>query len=581
MKRAGALLLALLVLGFAAPVRGAVEISNHGRPPAWLTGLERLRQIGVPEQILDGFLEDDESFSGVISYAEPAGDLDGDGGVDLFASLIKYTVTFETDPTGFFLTNITFEGKTTISALSGRTGETMWQKSYRSLTLPIPSTVGKPARPGALVISGVFSMLGPVERGTITFEALAGATGKRVWRRTYDSTALSSWTPYVYVTPNAILSLGLFDGMGNEAIDVVMTVGDLTVAEYVYAYRSSTVVIDGATGKEVHLDDSDLSVNWYGGPWATSDLDGDDLDDYVVTRSSGQIEARRGIDGSTIWTGSGFSFEEIAWIYPLPDVAGDRTEDLAVTTLNADFAFRSYLADGGDGEALWQRRGGWPYSPGDINGNGRSDVITRDAEDGRGSMSTLIWAHDGRGSRLWTQRHVLRFRKGPCPRSCSRSMFWGWWEIGDLQPDGLVDMAVRLGVEQEPGPDVTESYSVDARDGSKVLTGDENFFPLGAAVDGHGTDAADVRLSGDRIVAEARVGTTGRTLWKSEAGLSDRLPDRSFVWAVGAQLTGDDRAEVLVSIDAPRSSLLLAFDGWDGRLLWARPLRGPVRVRAD
>jgi hypothetical protein len=560
---------------------------------------ERLRKIGVPEELLRPLIEarDDVTFKGSFSFVEPAGDLDGRGGKDLFVGDIEYEIAFSPGILGL-TTDISQEGTTRLSALSGHSGDVLWHKSYGDFVFPISARVGDEAKSGAYIVKGALSLLGPFEQRYLTIDAVSGR-GKREWRRRYES--IQSSSDATYSTVDAPLSFDLFDGLGSRATDLLIGLGDVIATPAGYVVRTRTVTLDGKDGSQRDHPEQDVGIDWIPSPWPAGDLDGDRRDDYVVPADlgadlgenqqgpavGGLLNARRGTDGSRIWTRGGYEFDSVAWVYRLGDVLGNRFQDLAVMTVEpGETAFggwAAYLVDAGTGRPAWRKPGGWPRSPGDITGDGLDDVVTRDVDVrfGKGVVTYHQWAHSGKGNRLWRRSIKSSYEAGLCHTACSAGVGSGWWDVGDVQRDGLQDHVVHHWVDQQPGEDRTFGFVVSGKTGRLLSSGAEEFRALGAAVDGSGTDLADLELQGPNAVLTARRGDTHAPLWRTSMTLDTVFPPRSWPSAAGMRLDDDRCADVVITFSSDAGSIVLVLDGGDGSLKWSRSIRGDIRVLAS
>lgn len=561
----------------AAPATGSPPKTQ--REVQFFQGLEGLRRLGVPSSFLSRLSERQEVFEGSEFFSEAAGDLDGDGSTDLFAIALDYRFEFGEGAASLVLDDYSLEAKTEVVALSGRDGSTLWRKEYDDFAWPIALKLGD-GRRGAVLIHGLFSMLGPISEYQLIFDAVDGSKGKRQWRRSYESVILG--TNVGAAGANAPLWLDIFDGVGNGADDILLAVGDFAATYGGFAVTTRSLVIDGATGEEREHPARDLGTNWIVVPMAVDDLNGDGKDDYVVPVSPvpgggrDAVIARSGQDGGEIWRAEGYDFSDIAWVFPLPDTGGDGIGDFAIATFKSpeSWRFESILVDGTAGEALW-RHGGWgAFSPGDIDRDGRADVITRDGDVsfGKGKFILSQWAYTGKGKELWARRIESRYKARRCRGSCSIWAGIGWWEVGDLQPDGLTDSFVYQFIEQDPGEDRTFAFTVDGKTGRRLVSGGKGFYALGVAVDGRGTDVAQVNVRRSSLAVTAGRGTDGSPLWHSDVAYE--LPRvRRDPWLMGMDLSGDRCGDVLVVLRGHRGGLLLALNGADGTLLWSRAIR--------
>lgn len=569
----------MVLVAMAVPT-GAVSATAgqpEPRPKAYfLQSLEMLRRLGVPASFLSGLSRRETVFEGSEFFSEIAGDLNGDGRDDVFAIALDYRIKFGEGAASLIFDDFSFEAKTVVAAVSGASGDILWEQKYDDFVWPSAMEFGGGTR-GALLIHGLLSMLGPISQHELVFDAVDGATGKSRWVRSYEFVTLG--TGFGAAGHDAPLWFDIFDGTGNGADDILLAVGTFAATYGGFVVTIRTLVIDGATGDEREHPAQDVGANWLPLAFGVDDLDGDGKDDYVVSLSTvpgagnDRVVARSGRDGTEIWRAQGYDFSYIAWVYRLADIDRDGTSDFAITTFKSpeSWSLDSLLVGGATGDLRWRRPGGWPSSPGDIDGDDHPDVIARDADVffGKGKFVFEHSAYTGTGKRLWAHRIESRYKPHRCRNSCSAGAGIGFWEVGDLQPDGVTDSFVYEAVEQNPGEDRVFAFTLDGKTGARLLSGEEGFYALGVAVDGHGTDVAQVDVDKRSVSVSAARGSNGTTLWRSN--LTYDLPSRlRDPWLLGANLDHDRCGDILVVLDARRGGHLIALSGSDGTLLWWR-----------
>lgn len=597
--RIAAGLLAATILVPIAPAASFPLTLDPGRerplPSATVTALERLRTLGAPKDLLRDVekalrrpADEDYVFEGTIGFGLSAGDLDGDGREDVLATGIDYkiTISFGLVPSLLFA-DVSYEGETRIEAVSGPDGRRLWRKKYDDLVLPLPARVGPKSRPGAYVLREIFSFLGPVEQYRLTIDALGGANGKPHWMHSYETQVVYQYP--AFVARDAPLMLDVLDALPGRATDLVVGIGDVVWAGALYVDARAEVV-DGRTGEVTSHPQHYRSVNWIPVPWKAGDLDRDGGDDYVVFTSPGTTGggdatdigttalARNGRDGSAVWSVSPFDVRDIAWVYPLGHLTRDRVPDLGVVTADDRGDLQTVLVDGSDGSRLWAKAGAWPYAPGDVNRDGRRDVILRAMHFAwdKDEQRFVSAAHTPGGKRLWRRVIRQRFKRGSCADDFCWTWAWaGWQEVGDIEPDGVEDMWVTLGVEGDTTPLKVTSHTIAARTGKTLLQGGEGFLALDRPLVGRGTDSIDVAVDTERVQVTARRGNDGSRLWTTDLRTSGRWPRKDLLrFAQSAALTGGDCADLVLVVGAPKRSFLAAFNGRDGSVLWSRTLSG-------
>ncbi|MDQ3956777.1 MAG: hypothetical protein M3273_00480, partial [Actinomycetota bacterium] len=309
----------------------------------------------------------------------------------------------------------------------------------------------------------------------------------------------------------------------------------------------------------------------------------------------GVVRARVGIDGALVWERGGFDFSDAlaVWAYRIRDVVGNPRSDVVLTPVSDEerggFRLDMYLVDGASGAPRWKRLGGWPYIPGDIDGDGDHEVVARHVVFSRRlrNVTVKLWAYDVSGKTLWRRVYTTR-TDGPltCRAGCSSGAGVGFGPAGDLQPDGIADTYVTTHVRHTPGTETNVRYLVDGRTGERSLVSGAELFPLGTDLDLHGADVARARWR-DRNVVVTAVTSQNRVLWESVVSFGLALePGDIPLDVVAARLDRDRCADLVVSVAARRGRYVAALDGGDGSLLWMRTLdgaeaRGAARAGAD
>lgn len=597
-------LIATSVPAGAGPVTAHTSV-DAGHRLEFQVHLERLERLGVPTPLLDSLAraQQSETFSDTVTFSEAAGDLDRDGGADAFITTVDYEITIGWGATGF---SPSIEEKATSRAVAvaGRTGKVLWTKTWNDMTIPIPARVGKNDRDGAIALSGLMSLIGPFENRRLVIDGLDGRSGKRLWRSKHQSVETSAYP--AWAGHDVPVSLSLFDGVRGRSKDLLLGVAEVAFVGAAFTTASQAIVIDGRTGKEKRHPTVDVGINWIVQPMPTADLDDDGLDDYVVPLDAsphlgggqdppgldGVVHARGSTRGEDLWTESGFDLNWLAWVFPMPDVVGSKTRDLAIMTLEEDedavviggvyfgeIEWATYLVDG-KGIKRWKRWGGWPHSPGNLDGDHRPDVVTRDFlwNFSKGALTYKTRAYRVNGSTRWKRNIVSRYEPGPCRAACSAGVGSGAGFVGDIDSDGRRETYVRHEVQQNPGEDPTFSIIVDGKTGKRMRSGGEELHAPGISFGGRGTDLVEVEVNGASATVRGRDGATFRLLWETEIALNGLRTGKRWIWATGASFDGDRCGDLLLSINVDRDAVSAAISGGTGKLLWQRASKKDIRI---
>ncbi|MDQ3982993.1 MAG: hypothetical protein M3271_09985, partial [Actinomycetota bacterium] len=493
--------------------------------------------------------------------------------------------------------------RVTLRAAEGDTGELLWARRWTrdddTYLWPIEADVGRRGKPG-LVLVEVRGVEFETTGIDYTLRALT-SHGKRLWVRSFTSTITGQW-PITFTATDYVVGLGTFDALPRRAADVLVASGTVVVPP-VWSLSSGVIdaeVIDGRDGRIVAHPVPEVGVGIVPLASPMGDLDGDGLDDYAFVNErpnvtpgedggtvpvgvgTGVVAARRGSDGAPLWTGGGLDYRERnVSLMDLGDIVGTDEGDVFVETMaqlldpDDPDQYLTYLLDGATGNVVWKRRGQWPYSPGDIDGDGSPDILTQHYYSDDGFVATHVRAFTDTGRRLWHRQYRTEH---PLQRCCSWLIHWGGgWGVGDYDgdelSDGYITHRAAAWVARDEVANV-DHFVIDAATGERLARGGEEFQPLGRpAVDGGTADYANVRWAEGDALVEVHDGTTGALLTSSRVSFDVPVgPQNLYLYVESARLNRDGCAEVALSVDALSGMYEVMLDGADGSLLWSRSL---------
>lgn len=564
----------------------------------------QLEELGIPEDFFPFLRDDAKVRTGRDLFGEPSPDLNRDGVSEVIETDLRYS--YEVGGNQSALPAVESEVDTRIVVRKGTNGKKLWAKRYDRDAYPFAMRLGSKGRFGVMVMSGLWNYFGTTGESTIIFDAFDGR-GRHLWSREYRS--ISYYEMFTQVSRDVPIMISTFNGVKGRAEDLLIGLATIVDAYPAQTMTVRTLAIDGTDGAEQLHPVVDIGIDWWPIPLPTGDLNGDRLDDFATTNDlgvdpggdsqqppsvGGTVYTRSGNMGVPIWTTSGLDMDVFALVFGLPDVVVDRTPEVGLVTyvsteealpvplpidLPLGLFFRTtprvYLLEGAFGAELWHKAYEGIQSPGDIDRNGRADLLLDKfgASFRRSRTRFDQLAVTGSARKLWKKRLVWKFETAPCPRDLCFGG-WGYWRDGspDYQPDGVRDLFISQSVEQNAAFRDTITHGLDGRTGRVRFKDDTDRLlqPAGVAIDGRGDDLMGFEYGSGRVGVTARNGMN-RTLWGGAmAGPPSLVPRKSSFYAIGFKLPGDRCGDLVLDGWLDNDSYYGVFDGGNGRVLWSR-----------
>lgn len=528
----------------------------------------------------------------------PWRDMTGDHRDDVLA------LEFDFGPGGLGLTDTT----TRFEALDGRSGKTLWRREFESnFVLPVEIALGPKAR------NGVLALLHDFETDTITFLAI-DRTGRDFYEQSF--TAKNQLGAGVVTGREGVLSFDLQDSLRGRATEVLIGIADVRQS-YVtdpalpsVVGRTRTVLIDGKTGELVAHPDEEIGVGRVPTPLAAPDLDGDGLDDHVVTyvlpdverdeeaglpvvpdHEAEYVRGRRGTDGAKLWTsdplelGEGWDGPAIKADLGLGDQTRDGRDEILLSydglgALRPDMQFvyprpelrGAWSLSGKDGSLLWHRPVTAAVVVENLDRDKRPDVVLVEDVSRAKRSGTKLTGASGLDSRPVYSRFF------PVRRDDDQRVESHLWGAGDLQPDRVRDLVLLQWLRRDfegGGGEwwLAKESLISGRTGVRLGT-TWDLSPLVASVDGRGDDLfhwGSVPPSGFAVVD----GHTRAVRLRVSLDIPLTLPtDSDFLMPFPARIDRDRCVDFVGTLQNSRSTFAVAIDGGSGRLLWAKRQQG-------
>jgi len=412
---------------------------------------------------------------------------------------------------------------------------------------------------------------GTTETASIT--ALRGYDGYQLWTKTFSGT-------YVWISGD---SYGDLSGDGKA---------DVIVQTWISSGTTETASAFGLRG----YDGYQLWTKSVSGDpdytylYASTDQDftGDNLPDVIVqaqsktgTTETYSITGLRSYDGYQLWTKSVSGDEGYNYLYAstYQDFTGDNLSDVIIEAQSKSGTVYTASVTGFQGNndvALWSKSitgtNMWisGYSAGDLNGDGKPDVlIGMYLENGGSPVTATTYALRGYdGYELWS-------------RSVSGtgvSIYGNYAD--DLNGDGKPEVLISTFIENGGSPVTATAYAVRGYDGYELWSKSVSGTSIGifgySAGDLNGDGKPEVLMGmalengGSPVTAMAYAlrGYDGFQLWStSVSGTSLWISGDSY-----GDLTGDGKPDVIIQSDSysssTQSSSIAGLRGYDGYQLW-------------
>ena len=329
------------------------------------------------------------------SLALPVSDLDGDKAADLLVMNISGQAETE-------------DFNSSISALSGADGRTLWQKDYPG-SLVYAMTAGDLNGDGGTDVMVDQVMAGQELSLSSSVSVFDGSNGEEIWSRP-QTMAMTVAYPVKDNdgddAPDIVVHTFHVDGMNGSLSTRIARVSgasgaDIDEKEFIGAlaieYPAGNLTADAVT-------DSIVAIYQLNG------IMSGELEDDLMNITSTRLEAIDGKGGAKLWEQS-FSGPAVA--LPIADLTGDDKEELAAYLIrygeDASITNDLALLQGSDGAVLWQKN--FPgfmaiAMPGaDQTGEGLRDMIIYKVEGSEEIETLAVKGDDGR--QLWSRPGMI------------------------------------------------------------------------------------------------------------------------------------------------------------------------------
>lgn len=529
------------------------------------------------------------------SYAQAVHDLNGDGLDEVVIFLTRYFF----DPVAGDTTEIRMQ------VVNGLDGSRIWSRKWEveggGGAGVVEAQTGPKGENGLWIISARLDDTLPVylQGFTILYDFQAvDAKGRDLWSHEARSQYLFTLTTFSIF---GMLTADIFDGIGGPQSDFLAATGEYVETGFASVSEYQVSVVDGGQGDVTDHGLPIVSLDFPPSVRGVRDIDEDHKDDYVVMLAGpyigtdeedtpfvvtdGVVSSRSGDAGEILWD-TPLDVGRYAWFESNEDITAGKTADLVIATFDYDIVALDplgllgqiqnvvtgiHLIEGRYGERMWDRPGDAAYVPGDIDGDGRNDVITLALILSTDTLGTLVRAFGSDGRRLYRKAHRYSF---DLTDLFSFAYIW-WMRAGDVHPDDRDDLFVRHEVETGPGLNHGEGLIIDAVDGERQVRTTIDVIPLAAPLQGRGSDLWQScwRAPGS-VTLNMLAGDDASLLWGRSLQFDIPATRRGhFVWTHAAR-TSPQGNDVVLDVQGIRFGWVGVLDGRTGEARWIRQMYG-------
>lgn len=281
--------------------------------------------------------------------------------------------------------------------------------------------------------------------------------------------------------------------------------------------------------------------------------------------------------------------QSLVFALPVRDMNGDSTWDFLVLNMSSNpesGAFKSEISamSGSDGSTLWEREYtdalAFAYPVGDLNGDGRNDVVANVVIAGMSFIpySSLEAISGCNGTEIWSRPQLLAATFA--------------YPTKDITGDNATDMVVHIfGIDSLNSSLVTKICSVDGKNGTEM---DFRVFPGALAVEYPVGNLTSDSVQ-ESVIAELKINEAMQDNISMDITVLDGL-DRVKLWNMSFKdclalampvqdITGDKLDDLLIYVISNATSnvtspslQIMAVQGTDGRVLWDRSFGSALAV---
>ncbi|MFN2543294.1 MAG: hypothetical protein ABR600_01815 [Actinomycetota bacterium] len=543
------------------PAASAARFPAAGEPLSAATRV--LRDLGAPSLLPTSPIDGGEGR--YFPYTTPIGDLDGDGAPDVVSlsaegsprATVVLTARRGLDGSQLFRYDTGESGGVELlrSALVGPTGS----PGLILATYPTYAATG-------VGFVGTYSEqpFGYESEGVVglNLTSLRG-DGTVAWQRSFDPGAFAYTGESLAVAHAVPVLVGTLAATSSPATDLAVAVYNRTPGKDGQDDTIHISTIDGSDGRDAGTVDLDIDAA-SATVRVAPDLDRDGLSDLTVAVSPAtsqassptpQVLALRGRDEATLWRSPRLT-DLTLWSQAssVGDATGDGVPDLVVN--EADPQTHAALLDGATGSLLFDRPADVDRALGDVDGDGRADVLLVTWDSLADASGVTYRAVAGDGTVHYERSYQLK--GGLVQQSPSLA------SLGDVDGDGVSDFSHHLTVSQPPNALLSEDRVVSGRTGNTIRLGAPG-LGLGTSLDGSGDDVAFVSPFGRAVFdVTAADGRTGADLSTTRIRPRGDMTVQTDLRA--ADVTGDGTPDLVLNVWSDRDPVVDFFVGvaYDG-----------------